>query len=269
MTFDLSSIKRSTQLPPRIVCYGVQGIGKTTFASKMPKPVFLPVEDGLGQLEVEAFPRPTSYDEVKDAIDTLIKGEHDYQTFVIDSADKLEPLIWDHVCENVPGDKGRKCDRIEEYGYQKGYVHALTEWRHILAGLDFLREEREMAICVIAHSNIVKFEAPDTDPYDRYQLRLHKHAVGAVCDWADAILFANYEVTTIVSGDSDKRRGIGKGERSLFTTERPAFMAKNRYSMDDQLPLDWPAVEKFILPPKPEEKKTKKKAAKKTAAKAS
>jgi hypothetical protein len=62
--FDLKTIKRSTQLPPRVVIYGVPGIGKTTLASKMPAPIFLPVEDGLGQLEVDTFPRPRSYTEV-------------------------------------------------------------------------------------------------------------------------------------------------------------------------------------------------------------
>ena len=260
--FDLSSIKRSTQLPPRLCLYGVPGIGKTTFAAAMPDPIFLPVEDGLGQLNVEAFPRPTSYNEVIEAVASLLQGDHSYQTLVLDSLDKLEPLIWDHVCENVPHEKGGKVEPIEQFGYGKGYTHALDEWRRLLRGLDLLREEKGMAIVTIAHSAVVRFESPDTDPYERYQLRLHKGADATICDWADAVLFANYKVVTVdAGGTSNKKRGIGSGERLLYTNERPAFKAKNRYSMPDQLPLAWDEVVPFFAPkPKPKKKAKAKKA---------
>jgi len=262
--FDISSVKRSTQLPPRVVVYGVPGIGKTTFAASMPQPVFLPVEDGLGQLQVEAFPRPTTYDEVIDSVTSLIQEEHSYGTLVLDSLDKLEPMIWDHVCETVPHEKGSKVERIEQFGYGKGYTHALTEWRRLLRGLDILREEKGMAIVAIAHSAVVRFESPEADPYERYQLRLHKHADAAVCEWADAVLFANYEVTVVdAGGNTGKKRGIGKGERLLHTNERPAFRAKNRYAMPDQLPLMWDEVAPFFAPPKT---KTKSKAKAKAVA---
>lgn len=110
-----------------------------------------------------------------------------------------------------------------------------------------------MSTILIAHSSIVRFESPDTDTYERYQLALNKKADAHVRDWADAVLFANYEVATVArDGHSDKRRGVGKGERSLFTTERPAFTAKNRYAMPDKLPLDWTAVEEFLTQPQPQ-----------------
>ena len=252
MVFDISTIKRSTQLPPRIVVYGTPGIGKTTFAASMPDPIFIPVEDGLGQLDVPAFPRPESFTQVGDAVESLINDKHQYRTLVLDSLDLLEPMIWSHVCKTVPNDKGMAVERIEQYGWAKGYTHALTEWRSLLEGLDILRESKEMTICLIGHSSIVRFETPESDPYERYQLRLHKHAEAAVSAWSDCVLFANYEVTTVdAGGNSTKKRGIGKGDRVLHTCERPAFKAKNRYSMPDQIPLSWEAAAShFTLKPK-------------------
>ena len=34
-------------------------------------------------------------------------------------------------------------------------------------------------------------------------------------------------------------RGISTGERLLHTSEKPAYLAKNRYSLPDTLPLEW------------------------------
>jgi hypothetical protein len=244
--FTLADIKQSIQGPPRLLIYGVPGIGKTTFAASMPNPVFLPIEDGLGQISVPAFPRPASFVEVLGMLETLLNDDHQFQTVVMDSLDSLEPLVWEHVLETVPAAAGRAATRIEDYGYGKGYLHAMTEWRKIRDMLDALRVQKGMAICGIAHSAVVKVELPDCDPFDRYQMRLHKTAEAMFCDWADVVAFANYKMTTVSAGEG-RKRGVGSGERILHTTERPAWRAKNRYKMPDTLPMDWAAVEPFIV----------------------
>ena len=248
MAFNIESIKRSTQLPPRILVYGAPGVGKTTLAAKAPGVIFLPIEDGLGQLDVPAFPKPETFDDVIAAISTLVDEDHDYRTLVIDSADKLEPIIWDHVCETVPLEKGGKASRIEQHGYGKGYVHAVTEWRRLFRGLDALREDRGMNIVVIGHSEVKRFEAPDQDSYDRYQPRLQAKALAALVDWCDAVLFAHTKTTLVAADGGDRRRAIGTGERLLATERRPAHEAKNRYSMPDVVPMAWEQIEKFCMP---------------------
>ena len=43
--------------------YGTHGIGKSTFASCAPKPIFLQTEDGLGEIDCDKFPLTTTFDQ--------------------------------------------------------------------------------------------------------------------------------------------------------------------------------------------------------------
>lgn len=205
--------------PRRVMLYGTHGIGKSTFGAMAEKPIFIPTEDGLGDIECESFPLARSLGEVMAALESLYSGDHDYRTVVIDSLDWLERLIWAEVCadENV--------ENIEKIGYAKGFSFAIDKWRAVLGALDALRSDRGMTVVLIAHAKIEKFENPETVPYDRYSPRLHKLASALVQEWADEVLFATYKVHTVKVDEGfnkAKHNGVGTGERIIRTVERPA-----------------------------------------------
>jgi hypothetical protein len=230
-------------MPRRLAIYGTHGIGKTELASHAPSPIFIPTEDGLGQVESARFPLATEYGQVIDALSALYAGDHDYRTVVIDSLDWLERLIWADVCQK------RGVESIEDVGYGKGYVFALTQWREVLEGLQALRNERGMMVILIAHCQVEKFQSPMSDTYDRYVPRLHKHASAVVQEWCDEVLFATYKVRTktVDEGfDRTRTRAIGDLERVLYTAEGPAHVAKNRLGLPEELPLDWSAYAEYL-----------------------
>lgn len=232
--------------PPRICLYGVGGVGKTKFASMAPKPVFACTEDGLGDLAPttphfklrEKDPVLRTWVEILQCVELLRTSDHDRQTFVLDTLDFAEPLLWAYTAAQ----HGK--DDIEEFGYGKGYVYALDEARLLFRGLDMLRNERGMGIVLLAHSETKRYEAPDHEAYDRYKLRLHDRFANFVHDWVDILLFANMRVHVVKdvqgSGKSKREtaRGIGAGERTMYTEERPAWWAKNRYRLPTELPFE-------------------------------
>ena len=241
MAFDLKSIRKNDAMAaPRIMVYGVEGIGKSTFGAGAPNPIYILTEDGLGSLKVDHFPLATSFQDVMDAISTLYKENNAFETVVIDSLDWLEAIIQREIEQKYDA---------KDLAYGKGSLIAAEKWREILDGLNALRNDKGMAIILIAHTTIKRFDSPEVEPYDRYQPKLQERSNAVVREWADAVLFANYK--TIVKKDDvgfnqTNNRGISTGERLLFTSERPAYMAKNRYNMPESIPLSWDAFAEAI-----------------------
>ena len=239
----LSQIQRGrAPMPPRILLYGVEGVGKSTWGSQAPKPIFVQTEDGLAQIDCEKFPLAKSFEEVQQALTELHVQQHDYETVAIDSLDWTERLIWDAVCKEY----GVKSIEKVDGGYAKGYTHALTYWRQIVDLLNALRNDKGMAVICIAHAKVEKFEDPESAAYDRYSPRLHKHAAALICEWSDAVLFATrkFRTQTEDAGFGRKRttaNPIGKdgGERVLRCVGGPSCIAKNRFGIAEELPLSW------------------------------
>lgn len=239
MAINLKSIQKNTELlPPRIMLYGPHGLGKTTFGAGALNPIFILTEDGLGQIEADHFPLATTFSQVQEALASLT-GDHDFQTVVIDSLDWLDNLVWEEI--------NTKYD-AKDLAYGKGAVIAADYWRKVLDTLNVLRS-KGMASILLAHCEIKRFDSPEVEPYERYQPKLQARSSALVQEWCDMVLFTNYKTlvkTTDVGFNNKVTRGTSTGERIMHTNERPAYLAKNRYNLPDQLPLEWSALAEAI-----------------------
>ena len=241
----ISSITKGREAqPPRIMIYGSEGVGKSTFAALAPNPVFVQTEDGLSEIDCSKFPLAKSFDDVVLQLQAVRDEQHDYGTVVIDSLDWLERLVWDRVC----ADYGVKSIEKADGGYGKGYVHALTYWRQIVSLLDDIRARKGMAVILIAHAAVERFEDPEHAAYDRYTPRLHKKACSLVCEWVDAVLFASRRMRVDSTTGKAAPVGADGGERILRTNGSPACIAKNRFGLPTELPLSWSAFVEALKP---------------------
>lgn len=217
--------------PIKALLYGVEGIGKSTWASQWPRPIYLCAESGTEQLDVDRLPEPRSWADVLAAIEATAVDRHDYQTLVLDTVDWLEPLLWDGVCAR------NKWATIEAPGYGRGYVEALVEWRSLIRRLEQVRT-RGMHVVMLGHATIKRVSPPDSEPYDRFSLKIHERAGALLREWCDAVLFAQYDQVVARGKDARAGRAHATGERVVRTRYSGGWEAKCRMPLPDTIPLD-------------------------------
>lgn len=221
-----SGVKHS---PIITLVYGVDGIGKSTFAAEAPAPLFLGAEHGTDRLQVTRLPGADTLSQVREMIAEVAKdGSKKYKTFVIDTLDWLEPMIWAEVCME------RKVKSITQVGFNKGYEASVEKTRGIISQLDDVKAAG-MHVILLAHSKVRTFQDPAaTSGYDRYQLAMREDVANVWRQYADSVLFCNY---VVYKENDDTRRAQGSGERVMFTEERPAYQAKNRFNLPHQISM--------------------------------
>lgn len=232
--------------PKKVVIYGTEGIGKSTFASQFPDPLFIDTEGSTRELDVARFDPPTSWAMVKSQIAYVIKYPDVCKTLVIDTADWAERLMLDSICN----EKG--WDGLEGAGYGKGYTYAAEEFGKFL---NLLSEVVDKGVHVVltAHAEMKKVELPEEmGSYDHWAMKTSKKVSHMIREWADMVLFANYKVNVVNVDGQGAVKGRNKaqgGRRVMYTTHTPFWDAKNRYGLPDELPFNFDAIrEIFSLP---------------------
>lgn len=239
-TFSLSMVKKTKDpnAPTRMTIHGPAKLGKSTFGSMAPDPIFVITEDGQKAIDVEAFPLCRTWQEMMSALSALALEEHTKKTVVIDSMDWAEQLLHRYVAEL------HQKKSVEDFGYGKGYTFAADHFRELLDALDWLLANKGMNVIAICHSEIKKFDDPLRDSYDRYQMKLHKLVGKMLSEWSDIIGFAQLETFTKV----EKQNDFAKTERHIAqTSERrvlhlapsPSFDAGSRFPMPAKIELDY------------------------------
>jgi hypothetical protein len=236
----LANLSRGKRIrAPKIVVYGPPKSGKSTLGSQIPGAVFIDIEGGLDALDVASIPAK-SYTDVLAVLTALATEQHDHSAVVVDSLDWMELGLWDYVCAK----DGVKSIELVGGGYGKGYLEAAKLWAEFFTALDYLRNERGMAVVLIAHDIVAKMQPPDGEPYTYAELKLHQRASALVKEWADCIGYVT-EKTFLKKDDLgfNKKhvRAIGSKERVLIVGKNPAYVSGNRYGMADEVPLEWNA----------------------------
>ena len=212
--------------PFNVLLYGEPGSGKSTWASQSPHPIFI-ASDEIDELDIDRFPKITTYKEVIEQLDYLLQSDHQYQTVVIDTIDAIEKIIHQEILDNEKSAKTRSLAKAAG-GYGNAYNITLDKMTLIKDKLALIRDKRDMNIIILCHSQTKVTHDPLLgDSYTEYYLTLHDKVMSLFVDWVSAVLFLAFDV----SKSENDRFAYGSGDRYLYTQKKPGFTAKNRYHL--------------------------------------
>lgn len=227
----------------KVVIYGPEGIGKSTFASQFPGAVFIDTEGSTCSMDVARTPDPMSFTQLCEQINYFAQNPGEAQTLIIDTADWAEKLCKEELCAS------RSVKSIEDIGYGKGYTMLAEQMGRML---DMLTALKNLGINVVltAHAMMRKFEQPDEmGSYDRWELKMEKKVAPLVKEWADMLLFANYKTIVVNVDDKGAAKGKNKvqgGRRVMYTSHHPCWDAKNRSDLAEELPFEYGQIAHLI-----------------------
>ena len=236
MAVDLKRItKGKVDRPPRVVAYGFEGVGKTTFAAGAPNVFFLDANQGSFKLNVERV-AVESWDETFDWLTAIEQDQIKCDNVALDVLSDFENMSHAKL---FPGSTISKY----EGGYGKGDDVALMEWRKLLAQVERVWM-RGKGIIFLAHATVKKFEDPTGPGYERFELACRKNVAALLKGWSDYVLFAREDVTRAAEKGKPVK-ATTTGDRWLHTKRTPAYDAKARGTalFPEKIPLSW---EEFV-----------------------
>lgn len=244
MELNIINGKQSCAL--KVVVYGPEGIGKSTFAARFPRPLFIDTEGSTRHMDVSRTEKPVSWVQLLEQVKCVRDDPALCSTLAIDTADWAEQLCIESICA------AKKLSGIEDMGYGKGYVYLAEEFGRLLNLLEEV-VARGVHVVLTAHAMMRKFEQPDElGAYDRWELKLQKKTAPLVKEWSDILLFANYKTLSVATDNTGKKFKAQGGKRVVYTSHHPCWDAKNRLGLPEELPLDFDAIGPYLFPAKPE-----------------
>lgn len=242
---------------PRIVLNAVEKWGKTTLAANMPNPAILMAKGETGYetlLASKLVPsvlaaRIDTWDELLGMLDDIHRQHSGIETVVLDAMGGFERLCHEFVCKR---DFDNDWSKKGFLNFQDGYSVSVNDWLMMLARLDKLADAG-LNIMLLSHTAVSTFNDPMGDNFDRYAVDCHKKTWSVTHKWADAILFGKFlSIVDKATKNAIKGKGVGGTQRIIYTGNRDAFVAGNRYQLPDVIDVGedpaavWQEIDKHI-----------------------
>lgn len=247
MGFTIHDIQKGVKkMPRKIILYGPPKLGKSTLAGATVNALMIPTEDRVAHIKCDKTPVVQDYDQIMEIFDFLINGKHTYKRVCVDTLDWLEPIIHEYAVkklnERLEGTsatlaKSINDDNCKETTFQKGLKFvAPAAWKVFLYNCDVLRDNG-IDVILVAHSDVVTVNPPDRDPYEKYVMKINKHSLAVLEEWADIIAFYDKEIFVKkekTGPTTTKGKAMTSKRRVLHLSgDNPAMISGNSFGLGD------------------------------------
>lgn len=219
----LPIIKGVTPTAPKVMIYGLPGVGKSTLATKLKRPLFLDFEGGLNQIGADRLPQIQAFDTFVDYLFLMTKSpkSENYDTIVIDSADWM-------VRKAIEAAAGIDRSHLKETlvksngGYGAGFEVYTNYIRTQVLPMLVDINKKGYGICLIAHADKKKMMGPDGIDLEQITPKIDARTMNVFVEWVDNVFYLKKD-------DS--------GERVLLLDSDDVALAKNRLGKTGEVKL--------------------------------
>jgi hypothetical protein len=222
--------------------YGLPGIGKTTFLSRVGGVLIADIEDSSKALDVARISSSElkDYESLVAFLEEIKTTTHQYKAIAIDSVTTLEHYINNLICSQ----NGVK--EVGEIPYGRGTAAVKEKLKEFMITLRSVANSG-IDVWLAGHSLIKKFNDPTLlQQFDRYTLQCNEGFGQEIIRQCDNVYFIKYDVQTSVDKTTKKAKGISDGSRVMYTRYAAGFDAKTRLNLPESIPFDYDEYMKAV-----------------------
>lgn len=250
--YDLSRLKKPDASKPLFCTIaGAVGVGKTTLACGLPKPIVARFEDGTRSIahleDVYETPIMTTKSDIMDLIETITKlddNDFDRRTFIIDSVTSMNLAFEKEVLAESKTNVLAKA--MGGYGNAFGAIAKMHQ--DVVDACYHLMCVKNINIAFIAHTKIERVNPPDSDMYTKFAIDVPDRALVNYDARVDLVGFLHHKIflkddATAEGMPAPQKAKTGKkaiGQNGVWLTchYTPASCGKNRYGITDSLQVN-------------------------------
>lgn len=235
-------VKGQELTAPKLMLYGLSGVGKSSLAAKLKNPIFLDFEGGLNYLGVD---RTAQYTDLEDFYKDLVElyrkaeaGKREYDTVVIDSVDWMVRKVVEKAAGISKVNLSETLNRSNG-GYGNGKQVLENHIRTKLLPLLVLLNKMGYGICLVAHADRKDLMDADGVDTERIAPKIDVNTMNVFVEWVDNVFYLkniNGERYLVLEGDSN-------------------VLAKNRLGLTGEVKLGDININKLLTPEGGKEKK--------------